>query len=139
MTREANEADVEKLAEMGEAFFQHSPWSKLTHYSTEKAQETLRSLINGESGTLLASDTGMLGAVCFDMYCTKDRIMQEVFWWSKGRGTELLKAFEDEGRKRGARFVMVSALENEHIERIDRFYRKMGYVPMERTYAKELT
>lgn len=139
MTRDATEGDVERLADMGAAFFEHSPWSKLTQYCREKAQATLRNLIGGESGVLLTNESGMLGAACYEMYCSKDKIIQEVFWWSKGKGADLLAAFEEDGRKRGARFAMVSALENEHIERIDKFYRRMGYVPVERTYAKELT
>lgn len=86
---------------------------------------------------LIGGVLGELGAWKFNAGL---KIMYEVGWWIDPRhrgmqlGTKLLDRFEEESKKKGASFVLMSSFDN----RLEGFYKSRGMKHLEHLFIKEL-
>lgn len=139
MVRPATEADIPALVEMGREFVAMSPHRGMGEYDAAAVERMFAFLIESPVGLLLVNGEGFIGGVLSPVYFCPDKVMaEEHFWWARKGGRDLLRAFEAEARARGAAFVSMSTLINEKSSLADRIVTRMGFVPIERRYLKEL-
>lgn len=139
MIRTATAEDIPALVEMGAKFHAMSPHQFLGEYDPQGIANLLRFLATGNNTILLTNGEGLIGGVLAPVYFAPTKIMaEESFLWARKGGGDLLSAFEDEAKARGAAFVLMSTLENEKTKAMDRVMRRSSYVPVERRYIKVL-
>lgn len=94
-------------------------------------------LVAVEDGTCV----GMIGGAVYPHFLTGLRTANEAWWWVEpharnGRtGRELLRAFTAWAQAAGATRLEIGSRD----ERLDRFYQRLGFAPVERIFAKDLT
>lgn len=85
---------------------------------------------------------GAFGAIVSDDLNDGTLVANECFWFvipeSRGRGFELLIAYEEEARRRGAKRCSMIHLANLQPEKLAHIYEKRGYREVETSYSKEL-
>lgn len=92
-------------------------------------------MIENEVGTVLLSDTGVIGGVLSPAYCDPEWLVAvELFWWAKRDGLALLRSFEAWAKEKNANEVRMSSLA--HIPRSDELLKHKGYMPTEISYQK---
>lgn len=143
MIREATNADVPKLVEMGVRFLRLYYAGKLKE-NREQMGKTVTALLTNPQGRMLVYENGngiegMLGLLVFPHYFSGEKVAGELVWWvdpeARGRaGMELLKQAEAEARALGAKWMqMVSPT-----ERTAKLYERLGYAAIETTYQRSL-
>lgn len=133
MIRQATEADIPRLIEMGARF--HEGASLPMRFDAGAVGAFLAGLIANESATVLVSDAGMIGGVLAPSYCNPEWLMAvELFWWADRDGLRLLRAFEGWARDAGAAEVRMTSLAS--IPRSDVLLRRKGYGAVEISYSK---
>lgn len=116
-----------------------SPHKSLGAFDADAVARMLRFMASGNGTILLTNGSGAIGGVMAPVYFATWVLMaEESFWWASANGMELLDAFETEAKAMGARFVLLSTLENERSAVIDRIVRRKGYTTVERRHMKEL-
>lgn len=140
MIREAGEADIPAILELGERFHALSPWSD-RRFRREATERTVRALIEQPNAVLLFNGHGILGGVLSPIYFGGGVVAQELFWFADSRGRELIKAFEEWAHANGADGVLMVnlALDDRTDALMHRMYSRMGYSLRERHYWKELS
>lgn len=139
MIRRAIEADIPALVEMGRKFHAMAPHGPMGAFDEAGVENVLRFLITSPSALVLTNGDGAIGGVLSPVYFNPSKTMaEESFWWARKGGKELLQEFERAARLMGADFVLLSTLENELSTVIDRVVSRVGYLPVERRYLKEL-
>lgn len=135
--RNATLEDIPHLVELGRRFIAAAGQD----YRADVATATLEQLVSNETAVLLVNEnlTAMLGGVLYPYFFNGERVAQELFWWAEGSGLKLLEAFEQWAKDNDARAVLMVCLEALSPERVSRIYERRGYVPLERTFMKELT
>lgn len=87
---------------------------------------------------------GVIGGLIMpSMFDSKEFILQESMWYvtsnERGRdGLKLFRAFEEEGIKRGVKFILMASMNNLNNGELTRLYEKRGYKLMERQFIKEV-
>ncbi len=87
--------------------------------------------------------SGAFGAIVTEDLNSADLVANECFWFvlpeARGRGFELLLAYEEEARKRGAVRCSMIHLLSLQPEKLGELYQRRGYTPVETSYFKELS
>lgn len=144
MIRDATEADVKRIVEMGRAFFEISGQDDIATFDDEAAADTVRACMEEGVVLVLQKDgvlVGMAGALIYRIYLSRDDITaQELFWWvepeHRGVGTELLKMLERRAKENGA--ASIAMIELESMKGVGRLYERAGYRAHDHTYVKRL-
>jgi GNAT superfamily N-acetyltransferase len=117
-----------------------------------KIAELVRTFLE-DSGTshiiILACDddnqpVGMVAGACHETMFNSERLAHEMMWWMEPEfrtskiALELQSAFEFWAKKVGATWVQMSSVETEYADRLDKFYKRKGFVPLERGYLKKV-
>jgi|GEM_PF-5569391 len=150
--RPAKESDLAPLAALGAKFYRHAKaWEFGLGFSMSDAAGTLESLIDNPDAALIVAvqdgrPVGMIGGLIGTWFVERSqRILTELFWWldasarMNGTARKLYEAFEDQGRKKNARFLALIAMRGEDERLLDVYYRRwlnMKYV--ESHYLKEI-
>lgn len=137
MIREATHDDIPAIMEMGKRFADDAGVTKEVGWDDESVQALLTHLIDDEDGVLLIGERGMIGGLVFDHHFNRHvRVFQELFWRSEGiEGVKLLKRAEAMAKERGAsRSIMISTAN----WNTGPLYERLGYVPGERIFGKDL-
>ncbi|MCF4166331.1 GNAT family N-acetyltransferase [Zavarzinia compransoris] len=149
MIREAEPRDLERLVQMGRAFFHEAGWDDVSRWDDAGARDALGRMMGRDDCVMLVADVqgfvvGMAAAViCPTWFCPDEKTAQEWFWYVDpparcGVGGPLLAALETAVRDRGASSFTMLAVASLRAETLDRLYRRRGYRPAERTYIKRL-
>lgn len=105
------------------------------------------SLIDGGIGFILGlfrdgKLSGAFGGIVAEDLNDGDLVANECFWFvtpeARGRGFELLLAYEEEARKRGAKRCSMIHLLSLQPEKLGELYERRGYRAIETSYFKEL-
>jgi GNAT superfamily N-acetyltransferase len=148
--RHATPDDIEQLVEMGEQFFEESPFRSISTWDAGSFQLTVMSLLSGstQGGLLVAEDggklAGMAAYVIFPLYFNlQTKLAQEVFWFCKpahrrGLGGALLSELEQDALKNGAQVFISANLAGERDEAFTRLYQRRGYAPTENVFMRKL-
>lgn len=142
MIRDATEADIPALLDMGERFAEKARTAEHIGYDRESVGITLAHLIGSPDGIVLITDArdGAIGGLCHPHpFNLKVKVGQELFWWSEGpHGLALLDALEARARALGAALWTMIALETIRPEATGKLYQRREYRPLERSFIKEL-
>ena len=122
------EVDPEEITEMINSFLE-SP----------KNQKVLLLAVNEED-----KPVGLLAGFLIKHLFNKSKVASELSWWvepeyRKSRiGLELLSAFEYWGRKVGAKYISLAALDTSLMDKLARLYKARGYTVTEKAFVKEI-
>lgn len=135
--RHATPQDIPALLEIGRRFTAAAGMP----FDEQALTQTLEQLMAADDGVLLvtAEATGVLGGIAFRNPFNTERTAQELFWWAEQGGLDLLAAFESWAAEHGATRVVMVCLEALEPERVERIYRRRGYVPLERGFERAIT
>lgn len=148
LIRPARETDFARIAEMGEAFWNLTPYASAIPYSRDAVIHYSGMMF--ERGVLYVVEVdgevvGSAGALFMPALGNLDYLVgAELFWWIEpahrngGTGQALLNALEDGARTAGATLFSMMAFETLDPDRVGAIYERHGYVRSERTYSKGL-
>lgn len=131
-------------------FFDNSPFVGLTEFDEVIASDTAKNIIGGrkEDGIILlylknGEIKGVLAALAHTMMFSNTRVASELCWWvdedARGRDSlELIEAYEFWAHRVGCDLVTMANLTGETGERLDKYYKRRGYTPLETAYGKRV-
>lgn len=133
MIRPATMDDIPALLEMGKVF--HAESGMPFAFNTDVMGGVLARMIETDAAAVLMTDRGVIGGMVQPAYCDPTWLYAvEMFWWARGDGMALLKAFERWAQSAGADEVRMTSLAA--LPRADRLLRRVGYAPAEVSYSK---
>jgi RimJ/RimL family protein N-acetyltransferase len=142
--REATEADVPRIVEMGLAFLRGSPYRKHIPENAEQLEALARRVIDSESSAFLVLErdgapVGMMGLMAYDHFMSGEHGAVELVYWidpsARGSdGVRLLKAGEAWASSQGAQWLQMISPD----ARVDQFYERLGYQLVERCFQRPL-
>ena len=137
MIREATLDDIPALLDMGAKFAERADLAAHVGYDPASMAATFAAMIERDEFCLFIGDAGALGGmVAPHPFNHAQAIADELFWWSEGRdGLRLLEAYEEWATERGA-IVRMTALEAVNPDRMQKFYERRGYRPLERAFVR---
>ncbi len=138
MIREAVEADIPMIMELGKRFADEAGVTDAVGWDDTSVEVMLVSMIEGDH-ILLVGDRGMIGGLVFAHPFSGRKIFQEMFWRNEGpptQGVRLLDMAEKLAAERGCERSMM--IEIDTFPGAARIYQRRGYRPAERNYIKEL-
>lgn len=142
MIREATEADVPRIVNMGKRFLSSTPYNRFLGEDPDCMARLTMQLIS-LNGLLLSEQggeiTGMLGFIIHSHFISGEKMAGEVFWWvdegHRGKeGVKLLREMEKRAHLSGATRVQMIA----PTDKVAGFYRRIGYEFVESTYQRNL-
>lgn len=138
--REAVEADLTAMLDMGRRFIEKA-WARIgVGYCEESCAALLRSLM-ADHILLVAPDlSGMIGVMVHPWHFNRAAVTAtELFWWSDGsHGAALLNEAERRLRAMGIPTLNMACEHHMRSAALDRLYRLRGFVPSEHIYIKDL-
>jgi GNAT superfamily N-acetyltransferase len=144
--RPATAGDLSRVLALGRKF--HAAAKPDIAFDAESFIRTALRLIEDDEGALFVAEhdgivSGMIGGLHYAVWFNSAvSLAQEVFWWvepwARGDGPEMLTAFEDWARERGASHVDVLALESLRPAAMAALYRRAGYAAREHLFSKRL-
>lgn len=150
MIKIATLEDVPFLKLVLKRFFLNSPFVNLTEFDEEVTVRTAENIINGpkENGIILlyfkdGEVKGVLAGLAHEMFFSRDKVATELCWWvdedARGRDSlELIEAYEFWAEKVGCSIVSMANLTGTTGERLDKYYKRRGYTPLETAYGKRV-
>jgi GNAT superfamily N-acetyltransferase len=140
--REATEADIPRLVEMGRHFLAASSYREHLADNAEKMKETIATFIGNDLRKVIVCENGqgVSGMLAFFVYAhplSGELLADELVWWvepeARGAGIELLKRVEAMARSMGATKMQMVTPD----ERLGKLYERRGYHKIEVHYLKE--
>lgn len=141
--RKATLADIPQMVEMGSRFIAQTAYAGMVADNPEQRRILGETLIHGAQSGIFISEregriTGMLGMVAFANHIDGAMTAGEVFWWAdpdvRGDGIRLFHFAEQWAIDMGCDKIQMVAPN----ERIEQLYGRLGFVPMERTFQRDL-
>lgn len=135
MIRVATAADLDHIVALGAEFHRVDRWSGLIAFDPADFRAACELLI--ARGVILLSDGGLIGlTVSPSIYNHALSVCSELFFWAPdGRGDALRRAAEQWASDRASVLVM-GCHEPGPVERISNWYRRKGYSPIGRQFAR---
>jgi GNAT superfamily N-acetyltransferase len=145
--RDAGEADLARVFEMGVSFLVSAPdYAAVVQWTPEKVEELTRWLTLVETNRVFVLEgadgaiVGMLAIALTPNLWGDGSIAEEVAWWVEpghrgGAGLKLLGAGEEWARQQGALVLRMVAPRGSQIGTV---YERRGYVPLESIYVLRL-
>ena len=140
---------ADRLAELecaARAFYASS--AALHTFNLARFIEVWTTLLSGGRAVIFADRragaiVGTIGGILHpDLYDTAREVADEFFWFvrpeHRGAGLALYREFEQWARDRGAHEIQMCHLRDVMPEKVERFYLRAGFHPIETRYAKEL-
>jgi hypothetical protein len=149
--RIATGKDKEYIEQMCFKFFQEAPHSKLKDpYSFDRVSGLIEDYLKGPKEsriifvlTFKDKPVGMIAGLAYPNLFTNTFVALEQMWWvdAEHRGqvsTALIDMYEVWAKKVGCTSCIVSSLNTDHANLLDRLYTKRGYMKTETAYTKDL-
>jgi GNAT superfamily N-acetyltransferase len=104
-------------------------------------------LLTGGDGVIFADEregeiVGVIGGIVHREVYSEAIVAEEFFWFVReayrGSGLALYRRFEEWARRRGAETIQMVHLRDVMPDKVERFYLRAGFHPIETRYAKEL-
>ena len=140
--RLATVADLDECMRMGSAFAKAAG----VESDVESIATTLLGLMESNGLFVVGAPAfAMAALLVYPNYFKRDQLMaQEMFWWvdprsrNAGVGAQLLEILKDTAKARGARKLMMVALDSLDGERVAGMYMSAGFKPLERNFVRDL-
>lgn len=143
------EQDREDCIRMAKNFFEASPFSNLK-FSREGLDAFFNQYLVDKNSCIIillcsneGENVGMVCGIAQNPLFSSEQIASELAWWvdeeyrHNGKSAELMYAFEDWGKRIGAKASSLASIEGFSPPGVDKFYTKMGYHRSENSYYKE--
>lgn len=139
----ATQDDLPEIIRLAEAFIAESPYAD--EGVPEDIEQTIKNILRDPTkGVIIfymrdGKPAGFIGGILSKMLMSPALVATEVFWYvepqyrGSRRSLSLKEAFEYWGKKMGAKFIAMSAIPNETVER---YYERTGYRLQEKSYLK---
>ena len=137
---------LRKVAPAAKEFYESSQF--LRKFDLERFIALWKNAIEGEQGTIIAAfdDGEFIGAISGMLYpeaYSGELIAQEFFWFVRPghrglAGMRLYKAFEQWAKQKGCAEIRMGHLADLMPEKVAMTYKRLGYVEVERNFAKRL-
>jgi GNAT superfamily N-acetyltransferase len=146
--RRASKNELSACLAMTARFHAASPVAEVAPFDRDGMAVTLHGMFaNPRAGVWLAlqddAPVGIAGALMYPLYFNPAyEVVQELFWWlnpearGNGAGKKLFQSVQNWAKDAGAAAVFMIALDDNRVDKMDRFYKRAGFHPMERTYMK---
>lgn len=145
MIREARNADIPRIVEMGARSLREGPYRDLVGDNPQQTAALAISVIQNQNAKLLVDEqdgelAGLLAFVIFPHYFSQEPTAGEVMWYVEPEKRQsliavcLLRAAERLAREMGAVRMQFTAPTAE----VGRAYEALGYKPIEVNYQKAL-
>lgn len=140
--RHAKETDMERMLEMGEAFWGTTPYATTgMEFNEESVSTMFRDMIENHYLVVAESPEGVVGFLGYMIspfiFNTDYVTASELFYWVdpeyRGIGSEFLKIVEED-LKEGVHIINMAELSTS--DDLYEFYTKRDYVPTEQVYSK---
>lgn len=150
IVRRATAEDSEQYSRMAAAFHAASPIHSAVPFDSDGfANFFLSAIANPDMGVWATEKDGKLigiaGALCYPMYFSPShRVAQEIWWYlspearGSGAGKQMYDAIEAWAKEQGATALFMIALEDKRSDKMAKLYMRQGFIPMERTFFKEV-
>lgn len=150
IVRKAAAVDLPGYLEMGKKFHESSPMHGVIDFDDNGYSNFYLSALHDENiGMWLAEDdgnlVGIVGAIIYPLYFNPGaKVVQELWWWvspesrGSGVGRQMFSEIEEWATVNNASAIFMIALQNEHLEKMEKLYDGAGFRPLERTYIKEV-
>lgn len=150
MIKIAELEDLPGLLNVIKNFFDNSPFNGLTEFNPSIASDTAKRILQGpkENGIILlylkdGVVKGVLAGLAHELFFSADKVATELCWWvdedARGRDSlELIEAYEFWAEKVGCSIVSMANLTGTTGERLDKYYKRRGYTPLETAYGKKV-
>ena len=144
IVREANDDDYKQLDSLCQKFFKEGGLKGVpNNFSTGLRKHVdagfALCLVLVRDGVVL----GTIGSMISEDFITGDLICTEMFWYVEPQyrrhGIRLHKALEAEAKNRGCERIYMVHLAKLKADKLERYYKRCGYEPLEIFYSKELT
>jgi len=113
----------------------HAQSGLMAPFNAEDAADFVGVLVASDEAAVFVSDRGVIGGAAVPIFFNADWLMAvELFWWSRGDGLRLLRAFERWALDCGVQEIRLSSLSA--IPRSAKLIARCGYVPAEACYMK---
>lgn len=140
--REATVGDVDALVRMGEQFL-GSVYAQKIHANAVALRATAEGLLASLDAVIYLAAVqsrvvGMMGLMRYRHPMSGELTASEVMWWidpeHRGSGVRLFRVGEAWALASGATVIQMIAPSPE----VERFYTRVGYEPVERTFQKRI-
>mgnify|MGYP003346545912 CR=1 FL=1 len=140
-------SDANALARMGQAFFDGTPLSGLTEFDPASlfalitSGDNVATFVFEHDGEVMGAVSGVVYPLVFNQ---KYMVCQELFWWADpearkmGAGKELHSHPLEWAKGMGAQAMMMIAIENDCVKKVERLYNYYGYRKLEHIFIKEI-
>lgn len=134
--RQATEADIPRLIEMGREFYSHSTDAHIG-FDEAGTVQMFTAMIRSASACVFITEDGFIcGILTTVPYLDKSHVIaQECFWWAGKSGSALLTAFEHWAEEKGASQINISHREG-RTAAFQRLYRMRRFAPHEHYYTR---
>lgn len=142
--RPATAGDLDHLTAMAARFFGQTGYAAHLAFDAVTTRANLSGLLTRDDTVVVVAERegtviGAAGALVAAPVFSAEPVMQELFWWVEegDRGTAgpvLFAALRRWAGERGARVMVMAAIEACGGERVARFYRRAGLVSLERSF-----
>ena len=147
--RDATEADIPRLLELGARFWEVAGWGPLTGhlpgYVPDDVALELRQHIASQASVLLTDGAHCCGLLrLFPLDVNKAALAAKIAWWwvepeARGMlGIRLFEAMETRARQAGAAMILASAAVDMKGKSVGRFLERQGFAVTDINYAKGL-
>jgi hypothetical protein len=136
MVREATEADLPFIVELGREAHERSCWAPLAAFDPESFEASCRMLMERETAVVLVADRGSIWMVRHKLYFNHaEAFVQDVFWYATKNGDALRRAAE-----RWAGPGLCALSRNDGTDpRLEKLLHRARYAPVEHQFARRLT
>lgn len=146
-TRHATPADIPRIVAMGRKFWSQTAYASI-EYCPDSISESALEMMAQQ--LLIVAEVegvvvGAVGAMATPLYANRDVLASaELYWYvepehrDSGVGKALLVAIEEAARSRGVKLFGMMLLEAVEPEKAAAIYKRLGYLPGERTFFKVL-
>ena len=119
----------------------------LGEFCLERFCEIWKFLLTGGDGVIFADErdgeiAGLIGGIVHREIYSEAIVAEEFFWFvreaHRGAGLALYREFERWAREHGAATIQMVHLRDVMPEKVERFYVRAGFHPIETRYAKDL-
>lgn len=137
MIREVALSDIPFVMRLGRDFADEAGVTDRVGWDDAAVEAMLRLMIESPDHILLVGDRAILGGLVFPHPFSGRMVFQEMFWRSHGgEGVKMLKMAEKLAQERGCKASLMLSIET--MPDAGSLYRRLGYVPAEQTFIKEL-
>jgi len=145
--QKATVSDLPKIQRCAEEFYAASKF--LTGFNLERFCNLWTGLIESGAGVIFfcagedGDWTGMIGGMAYPDIYSGVMTASEMMWFvregHRGQGVKLYRAFESWAREHGCKLIRMVHLLDVMPEKVARFYKSVGFAPIEMHYQKDLT